>query len=124
MNKILVVDDDVDNLIAMKDAIESCMEDCSVLAALSGKEGLELARKELPDTIILDIVMPGIDGYEVCIQLKGDLATKHIPVILLSAIRKDTESKLKGYEAGADIFLTKPIESEILFGKIQEMLHL
>jgi len=124
MIKILAIDDIKENLVAIKETIEDLMPDYLVLTAQSGKEGLKIARDEHPDTILLDIVMPEMDGYEVCKKLKEDELTRHIPIIVLTAIRIDTESKIQGLEVGADAFLSKPIDTEELIAQIHVMLRI
>ncbi len=124
MNKILVIDDKHDNLIAISALLGSFLTDCSVITSQSGAEGLEKARRELPDTIILDIKMPQMDGFETCRRLKEDDTTRHIPVILLTAIKTDIESRIKGLQIGADAFLTKPIDETELIAQINVMLRI
>ncbi len=124
MKKILVIDDIKENLITIKAVIDNSLPNCLVLTALSGKEGLKTAREEQPDAILLDIVMPRMDGFEVCQKLKEDKTTKHIPVVLITAVKTDTKSKIRGLEAGADAFLTKPIEPNELSAQINVMLRI
>ena len=124
MKKILAIDDHKDNLTTIKAVIKSNIPACKVLIALSGKEGLKTAKEEQPDTILLDIIMPQIDGYEVCKKLKEDESTKHIPVIMLTAIKTDSESRIKGLEIGADAFLSKPIDPVELSAQVKVMLRI
>ena len=95
MKTILVIDDQKDNLTTITAIMKSNMPECKVLTALSGKEGIEIARKEQPNSILLDIIMPDMDGYEVCKRLKEDESTKHVPVIMVTAIKTDSESRIK-----------------------------
>ena len=88
MKKILIIDDKHDNLIAISAVIKNHFSDIDIFTALSGKEGLNLAHQRQPDTIILDIKMPVMDGFEVCRILKAKDNTKHIPIILLTAVYK------------------------------------
>lgn len=114
MLKIIAIDDNPDNLTAISALLKAIFPDCAVITAQSGAEGIEKTRAELPDTILLDIKMPEMDGFETCRLLKCDDRTKHIPVIMLSAIGNDTKSRVKGLEMGADAFLSKPfVETEI-----------
>jgi PAS domain S-box-containing protein len=122
--KVLVIDDKKDNLISITALLNSYLPGCEIITALSGAEGIELVKKEEPDTILLDIIMPKMDGYEVCKRLKEDESTKHIPVIMLTAIMTDTVSHVKGLEIGADAFLSKPIETIKLIGQINVMLRI
>jgi len=124
MKKILAIDDQQDNLTTLKAVIKSQMPDCMVLTALSGKVGIEIAQKEQPDTILLDIIMPKMDGYEVCKKLKADELTKHIPIIMVTAIKTDSESRVKGLNLGADAFLSKPIDAVELMAQIKVMLRI
>jgi PAS domain S-box-containing protein len=113
MNKILIVDDEPFSLKTFNEAIGRYLPDIDISNAQSGAEGIRKAIKKQPDTIVLDIIMPEMDGYEVCRRLKADNSTKHIPILLLTAADIDTQSRVKGLEAGADAFLTKltnPIE--------------
>lgn len=118
MKKILAIDDQVDNLITLKAVIKTQLRDYEVITATSGKEGIELAIKEQPDTILLDIIMPEMDGFETCKKLKKNNLTKHIPIILLTAIKTDPKSRVKGLEIGADVFLSKPIDPYELMAQV------
>ncbi len=124
MKKILAIDDKKNNLFAIKEMINNLIPDCEVLTAQSGRDGIEIAKTKQPDTILLDIVMPEMDGYEVCEILKNDKLTKHIPIIMLTAIKTDTESKIKGLEAGADAFFSLPIGPVELSAQVNVMLRI
>jgi len=124
MKKILVIDDQKDNLISIKALLKHYLPGCEVLTALSGEEGMELAIKDQPDTILLDIIMPRMDGYETCGKLKAELSTKHIPIIMLTAIKTDPESRIKGLNTGADAFLSKPFDPGELTAQIKVMLRI
>ncbi|MCD4681378.1 MAG: response regulator [Bacteroidales bacterium] len=124
MKKILAIDDQSDNLTTIKAIMKNFIPDCEVLTALSGKEGIKIAREEQPDTILLDIIMPQMDGYEVCKRLKEDELTKHIPVVMITAIKTDTESLVKGLNIGADAFFTKPIDPVELSAQVNVMLRI
>lgn len=124
MKKILAIDDQTDNLVTIQAVIKSNIPDCSIILAQSGKEGIELAEKEQPDTILLDIIMPGMDGFEVCKRLNSNTATKHIPVILITAIKTDAASRAKGLNSGADAFVSKPIEAVELTAQINVMFRI
>lgn len=124
MKKILAIDDQQGNLTTIKAVLKVHLQDCKVLTALSGKEGIEIARKEQPDTILLDIIMPEMDGYEVCKRLKDDKLTKHIPIIMITAIKTDTKSRVKGLNLGADAFLSKPIDAIELSVQVNVMLRI
>jgi len=124
MKKILIIDDQKDNLISIEAVIGINITNCKVLTALSGKQGIKLAKEEQPDTILLDIIMPEMDGYEVCKQLKEDLSTKHIPIILISAAKIDSKSRVNGLISGADAFLSKPIDTDEFVAQVNTMLRI
>lgn len=124
MKKVLAIDDIKDNLTTITAVIKSHLPNCIVLTAMSGKEGIALAQKEQPDTILLDIVMPKMDGYEVCQKLKADPLTKHIPIVMVTALKTDSESRIKGLNLGADAFLSKPIDATELATQIRVMLRI
>lgn len=116
--KLLVVDDEKDMVFAVKLQLEANGYD--VLTAHDGQAALEIARREKPDLIILDLMLPKIDGYKVCRMLKFDEKYKHIPIIMFTARVQKTDEKL-GYEVGADAYLTKPFELSVLLSKIKEL---
>ena len=124
MSKILAIDDRLDNLISIKALLRNMIPECEVITAQTGEEGIERAIKELPDTILLDINMPVMDGYEVCNKLKANFATKHIPVIMITAVRTDSKSRVKGLEIGADVFISKPIDADELTSQVKVMLRI
>ncbi|MEA2021419.1 MAG: response regulator [Candidatus Caldatribacteriota bacterium] len=124
MPKILAIDDKLDNLISIKALLNNTITGCEIITAQSGKEGIEKAIKELPDTILLDIYMPKMDGYEVCEKLKANSGTKHIPVIMITAVRTDSKSRVKGLETGADAYISKPIVANELASQVKVMLRI
>lgn len=124
MIKILAIDDVMDNLLVIEAVLQNYFEDCQISLVTSGREGIELAMKERPDIILLDVKMPGMDGYEVCRILKGNPSTTIVPVILLSAVDKDSDSYVKGLTIGADAFLRKPIDDEELITQVKVALRL
>jgi CheY-like chemotaxis protein len=93
----------------------------SVSIASDGLEGIEKAKSEHPDLILLDIMMPGIDGYEVCTKLKIDADTKHIPVIMLTA-KEDPEAISKSHARGADGYIVKPFSLPVVLNKLKDFL--
>ncbi|RWX43449.1 Response regulator receiver domain-containing protein [Candidatus Electrothrix aarhusensis] len=118
---LLIIDDIVDNLMLLGEAMSS---EYKIKVATSGVQGLELAvQNPKPDLILLDIMMPGIDGYEVCRRLKADSRTRHIPVIFLSALDKESD-ELQGLDAGAVDFITKPFKLEVVRARINTQLEL
>jgi DNA-binding response OmpR family regulator len=117
--KILVCDDEPYILMALTDAVE--MEGYECVTAINGKEALQKARETLPDLIMLDIMMPFMDGFEVCRELKADAATRDIPVIMLTAKSQQVDIQ-KGKDAGADDYITKPFRPSTLRKKFNEVL--
>ncbi|SMC82081.1 His Kinase A (phospho-acceptor) domain-containing protein [Desulfocicer vacuolatum DSM 3385] len=123
MSKILAIDDKPDNLISISALLKIMLSNCEVITATSGPEGIFKAETLLPDTILLDIKMPDMDGYEVCRQLKKNDRTKHIPIIMISAIRTDSKDLAKGLETGADAYLAKPIDEYVLTAQVKTALR-
>ncbi len=121
--KILVVDDNNDNLVVLKALLTEAFNNIKIFLALSGQEALKLALSEEPDVIILDIVMPEMDGFEVCQQIKSNESTKFIPVVFLTA-HNDKHSKIKALEIGADAFLSKPVDEAELTAQVKAMLRI
>jgi len=117
--KILVVDDEVNITQILEFSIGA--EGYEVIAAQNGEEAIDKARREQPDLIILDIMMPIIDGYEACRILKANPLTKNIPVILLTAKGRDIDKRL-GYEVGATDYIIKPFSPNKLIDRIHELL--
>jgi signal transduction histidine kinase/DNA-binding response OmpR family regulator len=93
-----------------------------VITASNGEQGLEMARKELPDVIISDVMMPGLSGFQLCKEIKKDLFTSHIPIILLTA-KAATEDKFKGLSSGADDYIVKPFHNQEILLKVQNMIN-
>lgn len=93
-----------------------------VIEAADGREGLETARKTVPDLVVCDVMMPEMDGLEFCKALKDDRATSHIPVIMLTAKNLE-EQRAEGYECGADSYIVKPFSSKVLLARISNLLH-
>jgi len=123
-NKILIIDDQKSNLSYMRDILIKSIPSCKIFTAQSGIEGIEIAKNENPDTILLDVVMPKMDGYEVCKQLKSDKITNTTPIILISLFKKDTNSRVLGLKSGADVFLSKPFEPAELTALVQSMIRI
>ena len=112
---ILLVDDNPTNLQVLFQTLDGA--GCKLLIAKNGEIAISIAGKALPDLILLDIMMPGIDGYEVCRQLKSNAATSDIPVIFLSALG-DTEDKVKGLQLGAVDYITKPFQPDEVIARV------
>ena len=117
--KILVVEDEQDMVYAVKLLLEG--SGYEVIAAGDGQEGLAKARREKPDLILLDLMLPKIDGYKVCRMLKFDAKYNKIPVIMFTA-RAQEKDKEMGRQVGADVYYTKPFQPEVLLEKIKELL--
>ena len=124
MNKILVIDDNLINIQLFETILEKSFPTHKVFTAQSGEIGIEIAKEELPNTILLDIIMPIMDGYEVCKILKINDLTKHIPVLMVSALGNSSKSRTKGLNAGADAFLNKPFDSAELVAMVKVMLRI
>jgi DNA-binding response OmpR family regulator len=120
MATILVIDDDELVSRTLQRALK--MYDYQVMTANSGIEGLQLARRHRPDLFILDIMMPGVDGYQVCRQIRGDPLLKELPVLFLTAKAKD-EDKIEGFRAGADDYLVKPFNMQELELRVKAILR-
>lgn len=119
--KLLAIDDQPDNLTALTIVVQKALPQTLVLTATNGLDGIELAAAEDPDVILLDIVMPGMDGFELCRRLKADDRIKDIPVVFLTALMVDTAGRVKALEAGSEGFLTKPLETTDLIAQIRAM---
>lgn len=102
--------------------VEQLQKDFCVVEARDGVEGEQAARTELPDLIVSDLMMPRMDGMELCRRLKGDIQTSHIPFILLTA-RSSDDSRIGGYEAGADSYISKPFNWEMLQVRIRQLIE-
>ncbi|HEX8570788.1 MAG TPA: PleD family two-component system response regulator [Caulobacteraceae bacterium] len=119
--RILVVDDIEPNVRLLEAKLTA--EYYEVLTAYNGVEALAKAAAESPDIILLDVMMPGMDGFQVCRRLKDDIATRHIPVVLITAL-DGREDRIAGLEAGADEFLTKPIDDVMLLSRVRSLTRL
>ncbi len=115
---VLVIDDNDDVRLYINDLLR---DDYDVKQAANGEEGLAIAMKQVPDIIISDVMMPGIDGLEVCRRIKKTTATSHIPVMLLTA-RTMEEQRAEGYDCGADAYITKPFSGKVLLARIKNLL--
>ena len=116
--RILLVDDSSLVLEMNKAQLEDA--GFEVLIAKDGQEGLDLARKESPDAVLLDLMLPKLDGYKVCRLLKFDKAFEHIPVIIFSAKESEPDKKL-AMQSGADAYLTKPLDLELFAQTMQKL---
>ena len=124
MKKILAIDDSEINLGLLHQICNMHYPDYKFIKAISGKIGIELALIEKPDIILLDIIMPELNGYEVCQYLKNDELTSNIPIIMISALGHNSEERTKGLNAGADAFISKPFDRNELRAQINVALRI
>lgn len=117
--KILLVEDEKDMVYAVSLELEA--NGYEVIAAYDGQEGLQKAREEKPDLIVLDLMLPKMDGFKVCGLLKRDVRYSEIPIIMLTAKAQEEDVRL-GEEMGADAYIIKPFEPQTLLTKIKELL--
>ncbi len=115
---VLIVDDAETNIDILLDILG---EEYDVAVAMDGESALEAIEEEQPNLILLDIMMPGMDGYKVCKRIKDNSATAHIPVVFLTALT-GVEEKKKGFEMGAVDYITKPFEASEILSKVKQHL--
>ncbi len=117
--RVLIVDDED----SIRDAFGDLLEDSyTILKAASGQEAIRMTHEDRPDILLLDLRMPGTDGFQVLQRLKGDPVTSHIPIMVITALT-ETSNKVKGLLHGADDYLTKPVDSDDLRGKLDQILR-
>ncbi|RZB34031.1 MAG: hypothetical protein SRB2_03424 [Desulfobacteraceae bacterium Eth-SRB2] len=125
MKKILLISNKEDDLIAISTLlVKNLVSDCQVITAQSGLQGIEKAKNESPGTILIDVEIPGMEGYKVCNILKSDEKTEQIPIIMITEVKSDSISRVKGLEAGADTFLKKPFDEVELTTQINMALRI
>ena len=117
---VLIAEDEPNLLAFIKRELTGSFKE--IYTAMDGREALETAKKKLPDIIVSDIMMPEMNGYELCRNVKNDIEISHIPVILLTAQAESTH-RTEGYKSGADIFLTKPFDIPVLLAAIRNTLY-
>jgi len=118
--KILIVDDTPENLDLLQELLE---KNYQVFATTKGVIALQITKKQLPDLILLDVLMPEMDGYEVCRHLKTDEITKEIPIIFITA-KSETEDEIKGFEAGGVDYIAKPFKPAVVMARVQAQMAL
>ncbi len=119
--RVLIVDDEPDLLSVLHFGLE--VEGFDVLEASDGEQGLNIAREQTPDLIVLDLMLPRMDGYKVCRALKFDERYRRIPIFILSARSGETDRRL-ALDLGADAYITKPYDMKDLVGRIRNQLNL
>jgi len=119
--RVLIVDDILPNVKLLEAKLSG--EYFEVITALSGEEGIKQAQEHSPDIILLDVMMPGMDGFETCLALKNDPVTSHIPVIMVTALT-DATDRVRGLECGADDFLSKPVNDVALMARVRSLVRL
>lgn len=122
MKKVLIVDDDPGVHSIINVIIQRIMHECTFVSAYNGTDGIRTAIEEKPDVILLDVSMPGIDGFETCRRLKSDELTRHIPVIIFTGMATDSEGLSSATDCGADEVLAKPIRKDRLIEKLSSVL--
>lgn len=120
MKKILIVDDEQDIVESLKFVLE--VADYTCFCAYNGEDGLRMAKEIVPDLIILDVMMPKINGYKISRLLKYDSKYKNIPILMVTA-RSQEDDKLIGEETGADEYITKPFELDEVVKKVEQYLN-
>lgn len=119
--KILIVEDNIVILTMQKQIFE--MEGYDIITAQEGMDALKKIHHESPDIVLLDVNIPGMNGFELCRQIKEDPNLKHIIVVMISAVYYSEEDAKKGMAMGADAYFTKPYENELLQAKIKELVE-
>ena len=119
--RVLVVDDIAANVRLLEAKL--LVEYYEVLTANDGATALEIVERSMPDIVLLDVMMPGMDGFEVCTRIKSNPATAHIPVVMVTAL-SEVSDRVRGLEAGADDFLTKPVNDLAMFARIRSLVRL
>jgi two-component system, cell cycle response regulator DivK len=118
--RVLVIEDQEDNRRILRYCLKSA--DYEVIEALTGEDGVALAERELPDLILMDIQLPGLDGYEATRRIKSNQALRHIPIIVVTSYALSGDD-VKAFEAGCDAYVTKPFSPRQLLAKVQEYLR-
>jgi PAS domain S-box-containing protein len=122
--RILLIDDMPESLALLSKLLNRHFQDCTILTALNGPDGLAMARKENFDAILLDAVMPGLDGFETCKTLKADPKTTHTPVLMVSGVLTKSKDRVVGLECGADGYVCKPFEAAELIAQVRALVRI
>ncbi|BES63929.1 hypothetical protein SANA_03680 [Gottschalkiaceae bacterium SANA] len=122
--RFLIIDDVEDNLITLKALILEVFPYAIVSVTQSGKRGIELAREMEPDVILLDILMPKMDGFEVCKRIKADPLSVGIPILFITALKSDKKNRMRALHSGGEAFLTKPVDEVELYVQLRSMLKI
>src|SRR5882724_10600946 len=119
--RVLVVDDILSNVKLLEAKLAA--EYFEVITAPNGEQALARVAEELPDIVLLDVMMPGMDGFEVCRRIKANSKTAHIPIVMVTALDQPSD-RVTGLDAGADDFLTKPVDDTALFARVRSLVRL
>src|SRR5712664_2242474 len=119
--RVLVVDDILSNVKLLEAKLAA--EYFEVLTAYNGEQALARVASDAPDIILLDVMMPGMDGFEVCRRIKANTKTAHIPIVMVTALDQPSD-RVTGLDAGADDFLTKPVDDAALFARVRSLVRL
>ncbi len=117
--RVLVVEDQEDNMRIMNDMLASAGYE--VVKALTGHEGVAMAESDMPDLILMDVQLPGIDGYEATRRIKANAALAHIPIVAVTSYALDGEEG-RAAEAGCDVYFSKPVSPRVLLAKVREFI--
>ena len=123
MAKILVIDDSADSVALFEALLSTYIPETEILAALSGQAGLDMAIASRPDLVLVDAVMPVVDGFEVCRRLRSDPRTSNIPILMISGVMVDRVHRVSGMESGADGYICKPFEREEIIAQVNVLLR-
>jgi len=123
MANVLIVDDDPGVRALLSEVLSGKELNHSVMTAIDGVQGLALAKSNIPDVIVVDVDMPGLNGYEVCSRLRANSATRLIPILMLTG-KNDLNGAMKGLSSGADDHLTKPFNVDEVAARVQALLIL